>query len=165
VSPSKDDYISFEKALAELNLREEDLRRMVSEGDIRAFREGASMKFRREDVDAMAQQRKGEEDLMFADSLEDDTGMVTEEISEEDTLLAEDDVEETRPVRAPVRARSARVAAATAATTEEGSEPGWVTAVAIVSCLVCVYGLFVLYSIAAHTPPGGLTGLFAGPIE
>lgn len=161
MSPSKDDYISFEKALAELNLREEDLRRMVSEGDIRAFREGASMKFRREDVDALAQQRKGEEDLMFADSLEDDTGMVTEEISEEDTLLAEDDVEETRTVRTATRTRSPRVAAVTATVETESREPGWVTAVAIVSCLVCAYGLLVLYSIAANTPPGGLTGIFA----
>ena len=160
MSPSKDEYITFEKTLAELNLREEDLRRMVSEGDIRAFREGSSMKFRREDVDSLARQRKGEEDLMFADALEDDTGMVTEEISDEDTLLAEDDVEETRPTRSTTRARSARVAAAVEPEAE-GREPGWVTALAIVSCLVCVYGLFVLYSIAAHTPPGGLTGLFA----
>jgi excisionase family DNA binding protein len=158
VTKSKDDYISFEKALAELNLREEDLRRMVSEGDIRAFREGASMRFRREDIDALASKRKGEEDLMFADSLEDDTGMVTEEISDEDTLLAEDDVEEVKPVKA-VRPRKA---SAVVATTEvEGREPTWVTAVAIASCVVCLYGLFVLYSIAANTPPGGLTGLFA----
>lgn len=160
MSPSKDEYITFEKTLAELNLREEDLRRMVSEGDIRAFREGSSMKFRREDVDSLARQRKGEEDLMFADALEDDTGMVTEEISDEDTLLAEDDVEETRPTRSTTRARSARVAAAVEPEAES-REPGWVTALAIVSCVVCVYGLFVLYSIAAHTPPGGLTGLFA----
>lgn len=160
MSPSRDEYITFEKTLAELNLREEDLRRMVSEGDIRAFREGASMKFRREDVDALARKRKGEEDLMFADSLEDDTGMVTEEISEEDTLLAEDDVEETRPTRAVVRTRSSRVAAIEGASVED-KEPGWVTAFAIVGCLVCAYGLFVVYSIAAHTPPAGLTGLFA----
>ncbi|MEZ5965346.1 MAG: hypothetical protein R3F56_16050 [Planctomycetota bacterium] len=160
MSPSKDEYISFEKTLAELNMREEDLRRMVSEGDIRAFREGSSMKFRREDVDSLSRKRKGEEELMFADALEDDTGMVTEEISDEDTLLAEDDVEESRPSRSTTRARSARVAVAEPVEAE-ATEPGWVTAVAIVSCLVCVYGLFVLYSIAANTPPGGLTGLFA----
>lgn len=162
---SKDDYISFEKALAELNLREEDLRRMVSEGDIRAFREGSSMRFRREDIDALAAKRKGDEDLMFADALEDDTGMVTEEISEEDTLLAEDDVEEEKVSRTTTttttRTRSAR-AAATAATVEtEEREPGWVTAMAIAGCIVCLYGLLVLYSITAGTPPGGLTGIFA----
>lgn len=156
---SKDDYISFEKALDELNLREEDLRRMVSEGDIRAFREGASMRFRREDIDALASKRKGEEDLMFADSLEDDTGMVTEEIADADTLLAEDDVEEVKTVKT-VRARTSRVSGATAAAVVESKEPGWVTVFAVAGSVVCVYGLFVLYSIAANTPPGGLTGIF-----
>ena len=34
--------------------------------------------------------RAGEDELVFADALEDDTGMVTEELSDEDTLLAED---------------------------------------------------------------------------
>jgi excisionase family DNA binding protein len=160
VTKSKDDYISFEKALAELNLREEDLRRMVSEGDIRAFREGASMRFRREDIDALASKRKGEEDLMFADSLEDDTGMVTEEISDEDTLLAEDDVEEAKSTKtAQVRPR--RASAIAAAVETEPKEPGWVTVLAVAGCVVCMYGLFVLYSIAANTPPGGLTGIFA----
>lgn len=154
-----DDYMSFEKALSELNLREEDLRRMVSEGDIRAFREGSSMRFRREDVTELAKKRKGEEDLMFADSLEDDTGMVTEEISDEDTLLAEDDLEATKPVKA-ARARSTRVPAAAVAEVE-AKEPGWVTFMAIAGCVVCIYGLLVLYSIAANTPPGGLTGIFA----
>jgi len=159
VSKSKDDYISFEKALAELNLREEDLRRMVSEGDIRAFREGASMKFRREDLETLARRRKGEEDLVFADALEDDTGMVTEEISDEDTLLAEDDVEPAKPAKR--NKPSARVAAQAAPAAAAGSEPGWVTAVAVLCGVVCIYGLVVLYSIAGDTPPGGLTGFFA----
>ncbi len=155
-----DEYMSFEKALSELNLREEDLKRMVSEGDIRAFREGASMRFRREDVSALASKRKGEEDLMFADSLEDDTGMVTEEISDEDTLLAEDDVETTKPVKA-VRGRASKLAAPAASAEAEAHEPGWVTGIAVAGCLVCVYGALLLYSIAANTPPGGLTGIFA----
>ena len=155
-----DDYMSFEKALSELNLREEDLRRMVSEGDIRAFREGSSMRFRREDVTALASKRKGEEDLMFADSLEDDTGMVTEEISDEDTLLAEDDVEASKPLKAAPRGRSPRAVVQEAA---DGvtKEPRWVTLAAIAGCMVCVYGVLVLYSIAANTPPGGITGIFA----
>ena len=155
MSKNNDDYISFDKALAELNLRDEQLKRMVSEGEIRAFREGSSMKFRREDVDTMSRRRKGEEDLVFADALEDDTGMVTEEISDEDTLLAEDDVETTRR---PTAVRSRPAAAAPA---EESHEPGWVTALAVAGGLVGIYGLLVAYSIAANTPPGGITGMFA----
>lgn len=159
MSKNNDDYISFDKALAELNLRDEQLKRMVSEGEIRAFREGSSMKFRREDVDTMARRRKGEEDLVFADALEDDTGMVTEEISDEDTLLAEDDVDTTRRASA-VRSRPA--AKSVAATPEaETQEPGWVTVLAIAGGLVGIYGLLIAYSIAANTPPGGITGMFA----
>ena len=160
MSKNNDDYISFDKALAELNLRDEQLKRMVSEGEIRAFREGSSMKFRREDVDTRSRRRKGEEDLVFADALEDDTGMVTEEISDEDTLLAEDDVETTRRPTA-VRSRPAAAKSAAAAPAEESHEPGWVTALAVAGGLVGIYGLLVAYSIAANTPPGGITGMFA----
>ena len=71
---------------------------MVSQGDIRAFRVGDSMQFRAEDVAALQSKTSGEEELVFADALEDDTGMVTEELSEEDTLLVEDDIEEEEEV-------------------------------------------------------------------
>ena len=87
-----DDFLSFEKALRELKLRSEELKKLVSEGEIRAFKDGDSMKFRREDIAALGAKAKGEDELAFADSLEDDTGMVTEQLTEEDTLLAEEDV-------------------------------------------------------------------------
>jgi excisionase family DNA binding protein len=163
VTDKNEDFISFEKALSELNLREHELRKMVSEGEIKAFREGKSMKFRREDVQAFARNRTGEENLVFADALEDDTGMVTEELSEEDTLLAEDIEEEVKPVKVAPSVRRARpTAVAAVAETDVPSEPGWVTAVAVISCILCVYGLFVVFSIATGTPPQGLTGMFAG---
>ncbi|MEK7865036.1 MAG: helix-turn-helix domain-containing protein [Planctomycetota bacterium] len=47
------DYLSFEEVLGELNISEEDLKRMVSEGELRAFREENKMKFRREDVTSL----------------------------------------------------------------------------------------------------------------
>ena len=87
-----EDFLSFEKALRELQLRSEELKKLVSEGEIRAYRDGDSMKFRAEDVASLNSQSEGDSNLSFADSLEDDTGMVTEQISDEDTLLAEDDV-------------------------------------------------------------------------
>ena len=77
----KEDFLSFEKALRELKLRSEELKKLVSEGEIRAFRDGDSMKFRAEDVEALGSRADAEEaseELSFADSLEDDTGMVTE---------------------------------------------------------------------------------------
>lgn len=157
----KEDFVSFDKALRELQLRSEELKKLVSEGEIRAYRDGDSMKFRREDVSALTSKSKGEEELAFADSLEDDTGMVTEQLSADDTLLEEDVVvEETRTVRrAPARTTGASRAVAPAAP----KEPGWVTAVAILGFLVLLWGFMISYSISQETDPAGsvLTSAFA----
>jgi len=156
-----DDFVSFEKALRDLQMRSEELKKLVSEGEIRAFRDGDSMKFRAEDVEALLSKSKGESELSFADSLEDDTGMVTEELSDEDTLLADDDVVvPDRPKRAaPVRAaRSAPVAVAGAGE----QDPGWVTALAIVGFVFCIWGALVGWNIVAESRPADsfLTALF-----
>lgn len=49
------EFVNFEEALRRLRVEEEELKKFVSEGEIRAFRDGQSMKFRREDVDAFAE--------------------------------------------------------------------------------------------------------------
>ena len=54
MTEQNDDFVSFEKALRDLNLQSEELKKLVSEGEIRAFRDGQSMKFRKEDVNALA---------------------------------------------------------------------------------------------------------------
>ncbi|MCA8975714.1 MAG: hypothetical protein KDC98_13410 [Planctomycetes bacterium] len=149
-----DDFVSFEKALRELKMRSEELKKLVSEGEIRAFRDGDSMKFRAEDVDALVSKADGESELSFADSLEDDTGMVTEQLSDEDTLLADDDdvVIPERPRRGAARAgRSAPVAMAAAAPAEK--EPGWVTAFAILGLIVSIWGFAISYSIVQEADP------------
>ena len=108
MSETHEDFVSFEKALRDLQMRSEELKKLVSEGEIRAFRDGQSMKFRKEDVDALASHQAGEDELVLADALEDDTGMVTEELSEEDTLLVEDDLDEIDEEAAPARVPQAR---------------------------------------------------------
>jgi ribosomal protein S21 len=157
VSEQNDDFVSFDKALRDLKLQSEELKKLVSEGEIRAFRDGPSMKFRREDIEAL--RRKDEpEELVFADALEDDTGMVTEELSDEDTLLAEDDFEAAPAARVVSSRPSARERIAAE---EPQHEPGWVTALAIVTCVVMVYGFMIAYSVAGELPPSGLTAMFA----
>ncbi|MBI5435436.1 MAG: hypothetical protein HZA52_21555 [Planctomycetes bacterium] len=100
------EFYSFEEALKELRLKEEELKRLVSEGEIRAFREGETMKLRKADVESLRQELSGgevvelggtTEELVFEDDTEMDAGMKTEEISEADTIL-EEDVEEVREV-------------------------------------------------------------------
>ena len=101
---ANDNFFSFDEALDELRLQEEELKRLVSEGEIRAFREGETMKLRRADVEALRSELSGGEvvdlgdvsdDLVF----EDDPGMITEDLSDPsaDTLLddeEDDDVED-----------------------------------------------------------------------
>jgi hypothetical protein len=152
VSDKTEDFLSFEKALRELKMRSEELKKLVSEGEIRAFRDGDSMKFRSEDIAALTAKASGDSNLSFADSLEDDTGMVTEQISDEDTLLAEEDVAPAaipskRPSPSGRGGRKVEVAA------EPGKEPGWVTAVAIVGTLVMIWGCLIGYSVAKERSP------------
>lgn len=101
-----DQFYSFEEALKELRLKEEELKRLVSEGEIRAFREGDTMKLRRADVENLRSELSGgevvdlgevKEELVFEDDVEvsDEAGMATEEISDVETILEE-------PADAPV---------------------------------------------------------------
>ena len=148
-----EDFLSFDKALRELQLRSEELKKLVSEGEIRAYRDGDSMKFRAEDIEALGAQSEGDTKLSFADSLEDDTGMVTEQISDEDTLLAEDDVVEPAPRRAQ-RATPARASRATASVgADEDATPGWVTAFAIVGFLALVWCGFITTAVVSADDP------------
>lgn len=162
MSDKSDDFLSFEKALRELKMRSEELKKLVSEGEIRAFRDGDSMKFRREDVTALTAKAEGDSNLSFADSLEDDTGMVTEQISEEDTLIADDDIVESKPLRRGAVVRPAR-GAATVAVVESEREPGWVTAVAILGFVVLLWGFLINYSISQEADPNAsmFTSAFA----
>jgi hypothetical protein len=162
VSDNNEDFLSFEKALRELKMRSEELKKLVSEGEIRAFRDGDSMKFRRDDIKALGAKAAGDAELSFADSLEDDTGMVTEQISDEDTLLADDDAP-AAPARGARGAAAARPARAAAVAAAPKQEPGWVTGLAIVGFLLMVYGALLSFSAAkeAHPEDSGLTSLFA----
>jgi hypothetical protein len=98
-----EDYVSLEKALKELKLKEEELKRLVSEGEIRAFRDADKMKFRREDIEKLKQDtgktiQMTEEssdtltdDLLFDEGedidLGSDVGMATAPISSDETFV------------------------------------------------------------------------------
>lgn len=150
MSDKNDDFVSFEKALRELKLRSEELKKLVSEGEIRAYRDGDSMKFRREDIASLGAKAEADTRLSEGDALEDDTGMVTEQISEEDTLLAEDEIEVQRPT---ARARPARAPAAVAGTAAAGKEPTWVTVFACIGALVMIWAALIHYSVSQEADP------------
>ena len=152
MSDKKDDFMSFDAAVRELGIQASELQKLVSDGSIRAHRPSPGQtQFRIEDVEALKSQRDGDNNLSLSDSLEDDTGMVTEQLTEEDTLLAEDDVEEVAAPRRAAPARAARPAAVAAATTNK--EPVWVTALAAVSFLVMLWGGLVMHGITQEAQP------------
>jgi hypothetical protein len=92
------DYYSFEEVLKNLKLEEDQLKRLVSAGEIRAFRDKDTMRFKAEDVDRL--KGGGNDDLVLEDDLELDldtpaaapAARVTEEIELEpgDELVLED---------------------------------------------------------------------------
>ncbi|HED64800.1 MAG TPA: hypothetical protein ENJ09_04505 [Planctomycetes bacterium] len=171
-----DEFYNFDEALDQLNLKEEELKRLVSEGEIRAFRDGDTMKLRRQDVESLRGELMGGEvvdlqgagdEIVFEDDLDlEETGMATEEISEMDTLLEEDvpDVEEeedfeeeTVSSRAPVR-RSAP---------QEETDPEGVfmRAVAILTTLILILSLPIVISISTGTTSdlaASIAGMFTG---
>jgi len=171
------DFFSFDEALNQLNLKEEELKRLVSEGEIRAFREGDTMKLRRADVENLKKELMGGEvvdlagageDLVFEDDLQlEETGMATEEISSMDTLLEEEveDVGEVALEEEPealeeaeleeeevVAAGVTPVRRAGAAAAEEVGEGMLFRGVAILTSLVLVLAIPVVLSLSTGKP-------------
>lgn len=110
------EFYSFDEVLRQLNIDENRLKRLVSEGEIRAFREGDQMKFKRTEIDGLGGRGgrggKTSETSLTEISLEDDSsptvnvgggrgkgdlldepdlakhgGMRTAEISSQDTFI------------------------------------------------------------------------------
>lgn len=120
------EFYSFNEVLKRLHIDETKLKRLVSEGEIRAFREGDQMKFRRADVEnldltgARSEEETGVIDLSAgkksdSETLTDDlifdegddldltsaeAGMATAEISSQDTIVDENVGMSTEPIRA-----------------------------------------------------------------
>jgi len=116
-----DDFYSFEKALRELHKTEEELKKLVSEGEIRAFRDESSMKFKKEDIDRFKkalgadlpthEAPTGElHEELFGDdtgSSSDDVGMVTQQISDSSFLEEATEAPPTKAARSSSRAARA----------------------------------------------------------
>jgi hypothetical protein len=77
---------------------------------------------------------------------------VTEQISDEDTLLAEDAPAPAKAMR-PAAQRVARPVAVAAAAGPAAKEPGWVTAMAIIGFLVFLWATMVHYAISQEQNP------------
>ena len=113
--PKSGEFYTFSEVLGNLDIDEQKLKRLVSEGEIRAFREGDEMKFKKTDIDTLdvgagAEDETREIDLAAAgedasetltddlifdegdelDLSSDDAGMATAEITSQDTFVDEE---------------------------------------------------------------------------
>lgn len=59
------DMVDFEVALSELQMSEPELQDLIARGDLRAFRSGGTMKFRRSDVDSLKRERATEPTIII----------------------------------------------------------------------------------------------------
>jgi len=184
----KDQFFSFEEALKELRLKEEELKRLVSEGEIRAFREGETMKLRRADVENLRNELSGgevvdlgdvREELVFEDDVLADAGMATQEIGMateelsgvetivdegvEDVVVEETVVEETDEDGVPVEV-SARRTVRVAEVPEEYEGAG-MRALVLITSLVMILALPICMAISSgvFSPVATtISGIFGG---
>ncbi|HRJ76951.1 MAG: hypothetical protein HUU03_01855 [Planctomycetaceae bacterium] len=83
-------YRSFDEVLKELDMDEDELKRLVSEGQIRAFRDEDRMKFRAEDVQNLASTRQadvGEQQVDLGETQVGGEGLQVVEEETDETLL------------------------------------------------------------------------------
>lgn len=185
-----EDFYSFEKVLRELHLQEEELKKLVSEGEIRAFRDDDKMKFKKEDIERFKaaggdlptiETPSGEltEELFGDDDGgSDDVGMVTQQI--DDSSFLEEDVGEIEPIElesapepAAGRARRAKAAPARPVATqtrrrveaeEVATEGTGMQVVLVLGAIVLLYGIIVAFN-AAEVQSTGLTSGFASFVK
>ena len=151
----------------------------MSEGEIRAFREGDTMKLRRADVENLRKELMpgevvdmggGAEDLVFEDDLEvEETGMATEQISEMDTLLEEDGVEdvgevaleeeEVEEVGDEPEAVAGPIRRGGAAVDEPPGEGMLIRSVAILTGLVILLAMPIVIGLSTESPSSMATSL------
>lgn len=80
----------FEKVLKELLIDEDELKRLVSEGEIRAFRDEDKMKFKKTDIDGLRKGRMTEPTIILPSG-----GSQGGSASDDEVLLVEEDTSET----------------------------------------------------------------------
>ncbi|MHC4943972.1 MAG: helix-turn-helix domain-containing protein [Planctomycetota bacterium] len=69
-----EDYLSFEKVLRELQIDQDELKRLVSAGEIKAYREADQMRFKPEDIEKLKQDKSSDPDVIELLDAEEDLG-------------------------------------------------------------------------------------------
>lgn len=174
-----DDFYSFDEALDELKLKEEELKRLVSEGELRAFRKGDTMKIRRADVELLRSELDSDiadldetvEELVFEDDsdLDADAGMATQELDVETLVDDPEPIESAPTSRSSSSARPVkRTAAAASMEEDEDLEPAWLTGMLMISSMMLLLAAPILLSLSTGNAGGlakGVAGMFGAEFD
>lgn len=155
-----EEYIGFEEALRRLKLEDAQLKRLISENEIKAYRDSGSMKLKKDDVERLHSRLSGgsqTEELVFEDDeTANEPGMATVPLSEAPTMTE-------RSQKKPAPAKAAAPAARKAAPAEKekaapapprkrkeipvevGGEPVWVKAILCLTVVVMVVAVFAAF--------------------
>lgn len=81
-----DEMLSFNDVVSELGISEEELKKMIADNDIRTFRDGDELKFKRSDVSQLKNRLETAPTIVLSDT---DSSSLLDEIGDDDSLLEE----------------------------------------------------------------------------
>jgi excisionase family DNA binding protein len=173
-----EDYIPFEEALRRLELQDAQLKRLISENEIKAYRDGDRMKLKKDDVERLRSRLSGggqTEELVFEDDdAPNEPGMATVPLSEAETMVEKTGRKPAMAAKPAARATTpakkaaapAEKAAAAPRRRQEGpkdigGEPGWVKGLLAVTVAILLVGVFVAFD-TVKGRPGSLSAAIPG---
>ncbi|TET38966.1 MAG: DNA-binding protein [Planctomycetota bacterium] len=100
------EFYTFEEVMQELQIDEEELKRLISQGELRGFRDGDEIKFRRDDVLNLKKNRETEPTIILTDSDHEirvpgeEADLIVDESADKDTVVNIDvfETEEVSPL-------------------------------------------------------------------
>jgi len=95
VAKDSKEYLSFEEALEELQVDEEELKKMVSDEEIRAFRDGGKLKFKVDEVLRVKEKREEQPTIILP--TDEPTGLPDEDESAESPTVVEIETPQEMP--------------------------------------------------------------------
>lgn len=104
-----DDFMSYQDALQELQISDDELNDLVASGELRGFRDGDDIQFKRDDVSSLKKSRETEPTIILSETQADALSSVDEDPIDLDSLstdetvlniegLLDDETEGTTPI-------------------------------------------------------------------
>lgn len=173
------DYYSFDEVLSDLRMEEEELKRLVSAGEIRAFREKDTMRFKAADIERLKSSESdddleldlgdeldlaelGSDDELDLDLSEDGEGLVlVDDLGEKSGLEVEEvDLAAGSGRGSSTPSRSVPRSQAKAAAEEEGSEGAGMLFLLAAGFIILIFANFAAVG-AVDGTSNSLTGFIA----